>query len=93
MSWPPAAPSLPWLTIRQSILMQPRPYERGPRRGYITDIIVDKLVILELKSVEQVLPLHEAQLLIDLRLAGCRIGLSINFNSVVLTDGVTRKVR
>ena len=60
--------------------------------GYIADIIVDKRVILELKSVGRVLPLHEAQLLTYLRLAKCRIGLLINFNTVVLTDGVTRKV-
>jgi GxxExxY protein len=60
--------------------------------GYIADIIVYKRVILELKSVERALPLHEAQLLTYLRLAGCRIGLLINFNSAVLTDGVTRKV-
>ena len=43
--------------------------------GYIADIIVDNKVILELKSVERILPLHEAQLLTYLRLSSCRIGL------------------
>ena len=60
--------------------------------GYVADIIVEKRVILELKAVERVVPLHEAQLLTYLRLAGCRVGLLINFNTVLLTDGVTRKV-
>jgi GxxExxY protein len=61
--------------------------------GYIADIIVDDQVILELKSVEHVLPLHEAQLLTYLKLTECRIGLLINFNTVSLTDGIRRRVR
>jgi GxxExxY protein len=60
--------------------------------GYIADIVVDNLVILELKSVERILPLHEAQLLIYLRLSSCHIGLLINFNTVSLTDGIKRCV-
>jgi GxxExxY protein len=60
--------------------------------GYIADVIVDQKVILELKSVERVLALHEAQLLTYLRLTECRIGLLINFNTVSLTDGITRRV-
>jgi GxxExxY protein len=58
--------------------------------GYVADIIVDSQVILELKSVERTLPLHEAQLLTYLRLSACRIGLLINFNTVSLTDGIKR---
>ena len=49
-------------------------------------------VILELKSVERLSPLHEAQLLTCLRLSSCRIGLLINFNTVSLTDGIKRRV-
>jgi GxxExxY protein len=60
--------------------------------GYIADIIVDHQVILEIKSVERVLPVHEAQLLTYLRLSQCPIGLLINFNTVSLTDGITRRV-
>jgi GxxExxY protein len=45
-----------------------------------------------LKSVERVLPLHEAPLLTYLRLTTCRIGLLINFNTVALTDGIKRCV-
>ena len=60
--------------------------------GYLADIIVRGEVILELKAVEQVSPLHEAQLLTYLRLSSCRIGLLINFNTVSLTDGIRRRV-
>jgi GxxExxY protein len=60
--------------------------------GYVADIIVDNQVILELKSVERILPLHEAQLLTYLRLSCCHVGLLINFNAVSLTDGIKRCV-
>src|SRR5271165_1001747 len=60
--------------------------------GYIADIVVDNQVILELKSVERILPLHEAQLLTYLRLSSCHIGLLINFNTISLTDGIKRCV-
>ena len=61
-------------------------------RGYVADIIVDKRAILELKSVEQTIRLHEVKLLTYLRLTECRTGLPINFNTVSLTDGITRGV-
>jgi GxxExxY protein len=61
--------------------------------GYIADVIVADRVILELKSVEHLLPVHESQLLTYLRLADVRIGLLINFNTVSLTDGIKRRVR
>jgi GxxExxY protein len=49
-------------------------------------------ILLELKSVERILPLFQAQLLTYMRLAGCRIGLIVNFNTVSLTDGLKRCV-
>lgn len=60
--------------------------------GYQADIIVREEVILELKSVEQIHPLHEAQLLTYLRVSPYRVGLLINFNTVSLTDGIRRRV-
>jgi GxxExxY protein len=60
--------------------------------GYVADIIVRGSVLLELKCVERMVPLHEAQLLTYLRLSPCRIGLLINFNTVSLTDGIKRCV-
>src|SRR5579871_819559 len=60
--------------------------------GYRADLIVDHTVILELKSVDYILPVHEAQLLTYLRLSGCSIGLLLNFNTLSLKDGIRRRV-
>jgi GxxExxY protein len=60
--------------------------------GYRADLIVNHEVILELKSVEHILPLHEAQLLTYLRLSQCRIGLLLNFNTLSLKDGIRRRI-
>lgn len=58
--------------------------------GLLAEIIVENRAIPELKSVERVVRSHEAQLLTHRRLAGCRVGLLINFNTISMTDGVTR---
>jgi GxxExxY protein len=60
--------------------------------GYRADIIVKGDVLLELKSVDHVLPLHEAQLQTYLILSGCHVGLLLNFNTVLLKDGIRRRV-
>ena len=60
--------------------------------SYRADIIVSGDVILEIKSVERILPLHEAQLLTYLSLSPCRIRLLLNFNTVSLKDGIKRCV-
>jgi GxxExxY protein len=60
--------------------------------GYRMDVIVKNAVLLELKAVEQLLPIHEAQLLTYLRLSGLKIGLLINFNVPVLKQGIVRRV-
>ena len=60
--------------------------------GYKIDVIVGDEVILELKSVERILPVHEAQLLTYLKLSGKKVGLLINFNSSLLTQGIIRRV-
>lgn len=60
--------------------------------GYRMDIVVANQVIIEVKSVDGVHPIHEAQLLTYLKLSGIRIGLLINFNSVVVKDGIKRLV-
>jgi GxxExxY protein len=60
--------------------------------GYYADIIVEQEVVVELKSVERILPVHEAQTLTYLRLSGCRLGLLMNFNCVLLKDGLRRFV-
>lgn len=58
--------------------------------GYRIDFLVDRSVIVELKAVESVLPIHEAQLLTYLKLMNLRLGLLINFNTPVLKDGIKR---
>ena len=58
--------------------------------GYRIDIMVEDTVVLELKSVEKIIPLHEAQLLSYLKLSGKKVGLLINFNVTRLKDGITR---
>jgi GxxExxY protein len=60
--------------------------------GYKLDIVVEGKVVLELKSVEQVSPLHKAQLLTYLRLSGKKVGLLMNFNTPLMKDGVVRMV-
>ena len=60
--------------------------------GYRIDLIVEDLVVVELKSVEQILPIHQAQLLTYLRLSLKKVGLLINFNVSVLKNGIVRRV-
>jgi GxxExxY protein len=60
--------------------------------GYRLDLIVHEEVVVELKCVERVLPVHEAQLLTYMQLTGKRVGLLINFNVPLLTKGITRRV-
>jgi GxxExxY protein len=60
--------------------------------GYIADIIVEDKVIVELKSVEKVQPVHKKQLTTYLKLADKRLGLLINFNSFLIKTGITRVV-
>lgn len=58
--------------------------------GCHLDLCVEREVIVEIKSVDQLLPVHRAQVLSYLRLCNCRLGLIINFNVIDLNDGVSR---
>ena len=60
--------------------------------GYRLDLLVDHLIIIELKAIEQFEPVHEAQLLTYLRLSNLWLGLLINFNVTVLKSGIKRLV-
>jgi GxxExxY protein len=60
--------------------------------GYRTDIIIADEIIIELKTVDKILPIHEAQLLTYMKLSGIKTGLLINFNVCLLKDGVKRLV-
>ena len=59
---------------------------------YRIDLIVEDAVIVEVKAVEQLLQVHQAQVLTDMRLTGCPAGLLINFNAAKLIDGVKRLI-
>ncbi|HYX82979.1 MAG TPA: GxxExxY protein [Gemmatimonadales bacterium] len=60
--------------------------------GYRIDFLVENCVIVELKAVERLLPLHTAQLLTYLKLSGCKVGLILNFNVQHMRDGIDRRV-
>jgi GxxExxY protein len=60
--------------------------------GYRIDLLIAGLVAVEVKAIEAIAPVHEAQLLTYLRLEGWQVGLLINFNVVVLKNGICRRV-
>ncbi len=60
--------------------------------GYRLDILVENCVVLELKAVDRLLPIHEAQLLTYLKLGEYKLGLLLNFNVVHMKDGIKRMV-
>ncbi len=61
-------------------------------KEFIIDILVENEIVLELKSVEVILQVHEAQLVTYLKLANKRLGLLINFNVLLLKDGIRRRI-
>jgi GxxExxY protein len=58
--------------------------------GYRLDVVVHDQVILELKTVERLAPIHEAQMLTYMKLSGIRTGLLLNFNCAILKEGIRR---
>lgn len=80
------------LTVEQQKPLPVRYKDIELECGYRLDVLVEGRVVVELKSVEQLEPIHKAQVLTYLRLSGCRIGLLMNFNVKVLKDGICRLV-
>lgn len=89
--------------MRQELTLRGIPFQcevpiplqyRGIRlqAGYRLDLLVADTVVVEVKAIEALAPIHEAQLLTYLRLGGWNIGLLMNFNVVVLKDGIRRRV-
>jgi GxxExxY protein len=76
----------------QRQLVVPVAYKNHPVGDYRLDLVVEKLVILELKSVDRFDPIFEAQLLAYLKMTGLKRGLLLNFNSRLLKDGIKRFV-
>lgn len=67
-------------------------YEGTPVGSYIPDLIVERTVVIEIKSVDRLSPLFTSQVLAYLRITGLRVGLVLNFNSARLADGIKRVV-
>jgi GxxExxY protein len=67
---------------------------KGMKLGceYRLDVVVDKLVIVEIKAVNRLESIHDAQLLTYLKLSGMRLGMLLNFNSVLMKNGIKRLV-
>jgi len=85
------------LTLRRIRFERQRPLPveyKGLRLdcGYRLDLLVADMVVVEIKAVESLLPIHEAQLLTYLKLGGWKVGLLINFNVPVLKRGIRRRV-
>lgn len=60
--------------------------------GYSLDLLVEGRVVVEVKAVDKLAPIHDAQVISYLRLSGCRVGLLVNFNVLLLKDGLRRLV-
>ena len=60
--------------------------------GYRIDMLIDNAIVVELKSVEKILPIHQAQLLTYMKLSNISIGLLINFNVKLIKNGIRRMV-
>jgi GxxExxY protein len=60
--------------------------------GYRMDIVVERRLVVEIKAIQRIEPIHEAQLLTYLRLSGCKVGLIMNFNVTLFRDGLKRIV-
>ncbi|MDE3181602.1 MAG: GxxExxY protein [Acidobacteriota bacterium] len=58
--------------------------------GYRIDLLIEGSVVVEVKSIDAIAPIHEAQILSYLKLSGCKVGLLINFNVTVLKNGIRR---
>ncbi len=62
------------------------------RKEFFIDLLVNEEIVIELKAVEQINPIHEVQLVTYLKLSGKKLGLLINFNVTVLKNGIKRKI-
>ncbi len=85
------------LTLRGIPFERQRPLPVGYKGvkldcGYRLDLLVADAVVVEIKAVEAIEPIHEAQLLTYLKLGGWKLGLLINFNVPVLKDGIRRRI-
>ena len=80
------------LSVKQQLMIPIKYKDIKLKTKYRLDLLVEDKVIVELKSVEKITPVHEAQLITYLKLTGYRVGFLINFNEKLLTNGVMRRI-
>ena len=80
------------LSIKKQLMIPIKYKDIKLKTKYRLDLLVEDKVIIELKSVEKLTPIHEAQLITYLKLSGYRVGLLINFNEKLLTNGIIRRI-
>jgi GxxExxY protein len=80
------------LTVRRQLMIPIRYEELTIDNGYRVDLLVGERVVVELKAVEAILPVHRGQLLSYLRLGGFRLGYLLNFHTARMRDGIVRMV-
>ncbi|MFA6470144.1 MAG: GxxExxY protein [Bacteroidota bacterium] len=80
------------LAVEQQVLVPVVYKNEKLQKEFFIDVLVEKEIVVELKAVEILLPVHEVQLITYLKLADKRLGLLLNFNVPVLKDGIRRKV-
>jgi GxxExxY protein len=80
------------LVVERQVLLPIRYKGSKLDKEFVIDMLVEDKIILELKSIETILPIHEFQLLTYLKLSGKKLGLLINFNVTQLKDGIRRKI-
>ncbi len=80
------------LFVQRQVVLPVRFKGEKLNKEFVIDTMVNELIILEFKSVEVILPVHEAQLVTYLKLADKKLGLLINFNVKLLKDGIRRKI-
>jgi len=78
--------------VQRQVLLPIEFEELQINSGLRLDMLVDNCLVVEVKAAEVVLPVHKAQLLTYLKLSGLKTGLLLNFNEVVLKDGLVRMV-
>ena len=79
------------IPFRRQVALPVRYRDKRIDAGYRLDLIVGGLVVVEIKAIEKILPVHEAQLMTYLKLSGHRLGLLINFNVALVKFGIKRR--
>ncbi len=80
------------LHIKRQVVLPIQYKGRTLEKDFIIDLLIEEEIVIELKSVEVILPVHEAQLVTYLKLSGKKLGLLINFNVPILKDGIRRRI-